>query len=129
MTENDKEVCYYCPLCGNYFDYESVYTDSAGKEFCRMCDVPVEISDDSEYLESKAGEGYFKWLCRFLPWRWELLKRELYSMESICAWCNEHMGYRKCSKPGLISHGICEACQKKYFPAALKRYTDKINSR
>lgn len=36
----------------------------------------------------------------------------MYPMEIRCAWCDTHMTWGACQKPGQISHGICVECKK-----------------
>lgn len=37
-------------------------------------------------------------------------------MKRVCAWCGKVLGYRKGGVKGDVTHGICKACEAKYFP-------------
>jgi hypothetical protein len=43
------------------------------------------------------------------------------SIKVVCSWCNKLMGLKTCaqSQHGMVSHGICEDCAAKYFPARI----------
>jgi len=39
-----------------------------------------------------------------------------HKIKVICAWCKQDMPPGVAEKPGMISHGICKKCLRKYFP-------------
>jgi len=43
-----------------------------------------------------------------------------HKIKVICAWCKAEMPPGAADKPGIVSHGICKKCRRKYFPESLK---------
>lgn len=39
-----------------------------------------------------------------------------YPMKVFCSYCDKFLYWSESSKPGNISHGICDDCQEKHFP-------------
>lgn len=52
-------------------------------------------------------------------------KTLMYPMEIRCAWCDTHMTWGACRKPGQISHGICVECKKDVMKEINEIYPQK----
>lgn len=59
--------------------------------------------------EQAAGEFYAYQMA-------ELHKRQAGEIETICAWCHEHISGPVGSPPERVSHGICADCLAREFP-------------
>jgi len=43
MNDDEGDICYHCPLCGEIFEPDEFTVDSAGREFCVDCKFPVDL--------------------------------------------------------------------------------------
>jgi len=59
--------------------------------------------------EQAAGEFYAYQMA-------ELHKRQAGEIETICAWCHEHLSGPEQAPPERTSHGICADCLAREFP-------------
>jgi len=47
-------------------------------------------------------------------------------MKRVCAWCNQEMD--DVDRPGNrpVTHGLCPACRRRFFPSAKGKETDPL---